>query len=269
MTAALVFACGHSLGDPSGAGSAASGAIGVRLSRMCPVCMLIRETERSRSELVSRAALFDRAAVATETRVGALHSWKCQRGHDQFQATILEILTGPGCPKCLRNAAGPGHQREAGVAFMNPGLGTRTSLTEQRLRAALERRIRIPRGVNSVWIERTFYGRREVWPDILIPELRIAIEYDNPGRGGRSHAGLNAAKDREKDACLAEVGWDVIRIRAGGLEPLGPNSIVCTQLTEAAIDGVIARLRVLRGDAAVDRLVQANTPESSSRADGT
>lgn len=251
MTTILRFACGHGVDASTATGP------GVQLNRVCPVCMLIRETERTRSDLVSRAALFDRAAVAREARVGAEHTWKCHRGHDQFRASILDVLTGPGCPKCARNAAGPGHRREAGVAFMNPGLGTRTSLAEQRLRAALEQRIQVPRGVNSVWIERTFYGRREVWPDILLPQLRIAIEYDNPGRGGKSHAGLNAAKDREKDARLAEVGWDVIRVRTGGLEPLGPNSIVCRDLNEAVVNQIIERIRALRGDDAVRSIQRA------------
>ena len=48
----------------------------------------------------------------------------------------------------------------------------------------------------------------------------------------------------------------MIRVRTGGLEALGENSIVCTGgLTIAAVDRVIERMRVLRGDEAVDALL--------------
>ena len=52
----------------------------------------------------------------------------------------------------------------------------------------------------------------------------------------------------------AEVGWEVIRIRAGGLEPLGPHSVVCRTLTVAAVDEVVPLMAQIRGDAAVDAL---------------
>jgi very-short-patch-repair endonuclease len=150
------------------------------------------------------------------------------------------------------NAAGPSSLREAGVAYMNPGLRTRTSQTEQRLRMLIGERIRLHHGVNAVRIARTFFGRQEVWPDILVPQLRIAIEYDDPGRSRRAHKGLKEASDVEKDEALREVGWEVIRIRGGGLEPLGAHSIACTSLTAAVADEVVARMRLIRGDAAVD-----------------
>ena len=107
-----------------------------------------------------------------------------------------------------------------------------------------------------VRINRTFHGRTEVWPDIVIPALRICVEYDSPGRDGRAHDGLRAASDRDKDAALADVGWQVIRVRTGGLESLGENSILCESgLTIAAVDQVVERMRALRGDEAVDALV--------------
>ena len=93
-----------------------------------------------------------------------------------------------------------------------------------------------------------------MWPDILVPALRIAVEYDDPGRVRRAHLGLKEASDREKDDALAEVGWEVIRIRAGGLESLGANSVVCATLNLGAIDAVIARMREIRGDAAVEAI---------------
>ena len=247
---AVSFRCGH--------GAAAGDAGVVALRRVCPLCMLLDETHRSRGELLGRVAPAQRAALARETRVGATYDWRCARGHDRYAASVREVLTGPGCPKCRVNAGGPTAAREAGVAYMNPGLRTRTSQTEQRLKILLGERIRLHHGVNAVRIARTFYGRQEVWPDILVPQLRIAVEYDDPGRSRRAHVGLKEASDLEKDDALREVGWEVVRIRAGGLEALGPNSVVCHALTPAAVDEVVACMRRIRGDAAVDAIAMGH-----------
>jgi very-short-patch-repair endonuclease len=243
---AVSFRCGHGA-DPREAGV-------VTLGRVCPLCMLLHETQRSRSELLRKVAPPHRAALARETRVGATFDWRCPRGHDRYPATVREVLTGTACAKCRANAAGPAAALEAGVAFMNPALRTRTSQTEQRLKGLLGERIRLHHKVNAVHIARTFYGRQEVWPDILVPQLRIAVEYDDPGKSRRAHRGLKEASDLDKDDALREVGWEVIRIRAGGLQPLGPHSIVCTALTSATVDEVVARMRRIRGDAAVDAI---------------
>lgn len=251
---AVRFRCGHGAEPGDGA---------VTISRACPVCMLIDETQRSRSDLLRRVVPAQRARLTIETRIGAEYDWRCERGHDRFTATVREALTSPGCPKCRRNAAGPSAGREAGLAYIHHGLRTRTSATEQRLRTLLGERIRLHHRVNAVRIARTFYGRQEVWPDILVPQLRIAVEYDDPGRSRRAHAGLKAASDREKDEALHEVGWEVIRIRAGGLEAISPTSIVCRALTVDVVDEVVAMMRRLRGDAAVDALVVAGPSQAA------
>lgn len=251
---AVSFRCGH------GAAGGEAGVVALR--RVCPLCMLLDETHRSRGELLRRVAPAQRSALADETRVGATYDWRCARGHDRYAATVRVVLTGPGCPKCGVNAAGPSSAREAGVAFMNPGLRTRTSQTEQRLKVLLGERIRLHHGVNAVRIARTFYGRQEVWPDILVPQLRIAVEYDDPGRSRRAHLGLKEASDLEKDEALREVGWEVVRIRAGGLRSLGPHSIVCHALTPAAVDEVVACMRRIRGDAAVDAIATGHPAAS-------
>jgi len=224
---AVSFRCGH------GATGGETGVVALR--RVCPLCMLLDETHRSRGELLRKVAPAQRSALAHETRVGATYDWRCARGHDRYAATVRALLTGPGCPKCGVNAAGPSSAREAGVAFMNPGLRTRTS---------------------------QFYGRQEVWPDILVPQLRIAVEYDDPGRSRRAHMGLKEASDLEKDEALREVGWEVVRIRAGGLRPLGPHSVVCHALTAAAVDEVVACMRRIRGDAAVDAIATGHPAAS-------
>jgi very-short-patch-repair endonuclease len=246
---AVSFRCGHGA-EPGAAGV-------VSLGRVCPLCMLIDETHRSRRELLGRVAPPHRAALARETRIGATYDWVCTRGHDRYSATVREVLTGTACVKCRTNATAPAAAAEAGVPFMNPALRTRTSQTEQRLKGLLGDRIRLNHRVNAIHIARTFYGRREVWPDVIVPQLRIAVEYDDPGRSRRAHMGLKEASDLEKDDALREVGWEVIRIRAGGLGPVGPHSIVCGQLTPAVVDDVVDVMRGIRGDAAVDALLPA------------
>jgi hypothetical protein len=253
-TGAVVrFRCGH---------GAAPAEARITLQRSCPLCMLLSETKRSRPQLLRKVVPAKRNALAAETRIGAEYEWICERGHSRYIATVMDVLTGPGCPKCWANAQAPSARYEGGVAFMKPGLKTRTSATEQRLRAFLGERIRLPHRVNAIRISRTFYGKPEVWPDIIIPALRIAIEYDDPGRDRTAHRGLKAVSDLEKDAALAEVGWDVIRVRGGGLTELGPHSIVCAGITPVIADRIIGLLRELRGDEAVDRILVA-TPETT------
>ncbi|MEB0003802.1 MULTISPECIES: hypothetical protein [Cryobacterium] len=251
---------------PAGGGGTASGGTAVRfrcghgapaadaritLNRDCPLCVLLRETRRTRAQLVGTVAAGARGALAQETRIGAVYDWICTRGHSRYTATVREALTGPGCPRCQANAAAPAARFEGGVPFMKPGLRLGTSATEQRLRVALGERIRLPHRVNAVRISRTFYGKPEVWPDIIIPALRIAIEYDDPGRDGLAHRGLKEASDREKDAALNEVGWEVIRVRAGGLTELGRHSIVCRAVTTAVVDRILELLVEIRGSEAV------------------
>ena len=89
---AVGFVCGHgaAVGEPGV----------VALRRVCPLCMLLDETHRSRTELLGRVAPPQRAALARETRVGASYEWRCARGHDRYPATVREVLTGPSCAKC-------------------------------------------------------------------------------------------------------------------------------------------------------------------------
>jgi len=240
------FRCGH------GADAAEAR---ITLQRDCPLCMLLAETKRSREQLLRRVAPAGRAALAGETRIGASYEWICSRGHSRYPASVRETLTGPGCPKCARNAQAPAARFEGGVPFMKPGLNTRTSQAEQKLRMLLGERIRLPHRVNAIRINRTFYGKPEVWPDIIIPALRVAIEYDSPGRDKTSHRGLKEASDREKDAALEEVGWAVIRVRADGLAALGPYSIVCSGVSAGVVDEVLRLLGVIRGEEAVTALM--------------
>jgi very-short-patch-repair endonuclease len=76
---------------------------------------------------------------------------------------------------------------------------------------------------NAVKVSTRVFGRLEVWPDIILAKLKVAIEYDDPGRGGNAHRRDHEASDLQKDAALREVGWEVIRVRVGGLRRLGPG----------------------------------------------
>ncbi|UIP58522.1 hypothetical protein DSM26151_13990 [Agromyces marinus] len=252
---AVRFGCGH---------GAAEGDAAATLRRACPVCMLLHETQRTRGELLGRVSPAQRGRLAVETRAGADYEWTCRRGHDRYRASVMEVLTGSGCAKCRANATAPGARREAGMPFMKPGLRVATSMTEQRLRVLLGERVRLHHRANAVRIARMFHGRQEVWPDILVAELRIAIEYDDPGRSGRAHRGLKEGSDLEKDAALREVGWEVIRIRGGGLEALGPHSIVCRSITGAVADEVVRMMRSIRGDAAVEALLVRPGPAAGA-----
>jgi len=245
---AVRFRCGH------GANAADAR---VTLQRDCPLCMLLAETKRSREQLLRRVAPPGRAALAQETRIGVDYEWICTRGHSRYRAPVREALTGPGCPKCQKNAQAPAARFEGGVPFMKPGLKTRTSQAEQKLRMLLGERIRLPHRVNAIRISRTFYGKPEVWPDIIIPALRVAIEYDSPGRDKTSHRGLKEVSDLEKDAALAEVGWAVIRVRADGLGAVGPHSIVCSGVTAQLVDEILTMLAAIRGEAAVAALMRS------------
>lgn len=242
------FRCGH--------GASPDDAL-VTLRRDCPLCMLLGETRRTRAQLLRKVVASRQAALARETRIGATYEWICERGHSRFTATVMDVLTGPGCPKCQANAQAPAARSDGGIPFMKPGLKTRTSMTEHRLRALLAERIRLPHGVNAITINRTFYGKPEVWPDIIVPALRIAVEYDDPGRTRTFHRGFAEVSDREKDAALAEVGWEVIRVRAGGLTAFGRHSIVCPAISPAVADRVVDMMREIRGDDAVDRILVA------------
>lgn len=238
----LRFSCGH--GAPGGS---------VVVSRACPICQVLTSAGRTRASLQQRLARSERARFAVEVNMNAEYTWVCRRGHDRYRASIAAAIDGDACPKCRAGARAASAIRQAGAAGMN-GARMPTSQAEQRLRALLEEQLVIPRGVNRIRIARTFHGRNEVWPDIIIPALKIAIEYDSPGRGGDWHRGLREASDLDKDAALRDVGWEVIRVRTGGLEHLGRYSIQASGPTHKVAGQLIAMMEQIRGVEAVDQI---------------
>ncbi|WP_210507720.1 zinc-ribbon domain-containing protein [Naasia sp. SYSU D00057] len=220
-----------------------------------------------------------------------LLQWQCDAGH-VFVATPEEQRSRPGrerrrsswCPECVA-AAKPkpvlpvGAWAAAGVPLPRTRppkptggveLCTRTpdlpvgepftsvcapkpaSSVEAQLRAELGERLDYTTGFNAVRVRRPFFDHLEVWPDILLPELRIAVEYDSTGRHGLEHVGRREEVDRRKDRTLRAAGWEVVRIRTGRLEKLGPHDLQLAGLGKSAYAAILDEFRTIRGPFLVD-----------------
>ncbi|MGN7949952.1 hypothetical protein ACTJKH_14485 [Microbacterium sp. 22215] len=208
--------------------------------------------------------------------------WECRLGH-RFAATPTEQRERPGrvrrqsswCPECSSLArpqpvvlgearAIPRRPKPpttlctktpdlpAGEAFLSVCAPAVASATEARVRAALTRRLACVSGMNAVKISRPFFRHTEVWPDILLPELRVAIEYDTVGRHGLEHVGKRQDADLRKDRALRATGWEVVRIRTGKLEPLGPHDLQMPSFTARGLDRLLDTLREIRGSLMLD-----------------
>jgi hypothetical protein len=207
--------------------------------------------------------------------------WQCESGH-VFVATPSEQRARPGrerrrsawCPECTVLAkpsrVPPGGEPSRARARTGPPLCEKTpdlpvgepfvsrcapkpaSAVEARLRADLFARLGVTPGVNAVRVARPFFSHLEVWPDILLPELRIAVEYDSTGRHGLEHVGKREDADRRKDRALRAARWEVVRIRTGKLEKLGPYDVQLSSVGRRGIDRLIDVLRDIRGPLFVD-----------------
>jgi hypothetical protein len=140
---------------------------------------------------------------------------KCAKcGHTDPDLNLVnnprQVLDG-WCRSCKDNA-GP----QLGDAF-HANHAPPTSDAEATMRAMLRVHLPIatPEEANAVRVRPTRWGALHVFPDLLIPATHIAIEYDSPGRWGDAHQ--DDSTDGAKDQALRDVGWDVIRIRTGGL----------------------------------------------------
>ena len=207
--------------------------------------------------------------------------WQCESGH-VFVATPSEQRARPGrerrrsawCPECAVLAK-PSRIRPAGEArrarartglplcektpdlpvgepFVSRCAPKPASAIEARLRADLFARLGVTPGLNAVRVARPFFSHLEVWPDILLPELRIAVEYDSTGRHGLEHVGKREDADRRKDRALRAARWEVVRIRTGKLEMLGPYDVQLSSVGRRGVDRLIDVLRDIRGPLFVD-----------------
>ena len=139
-----------------------------------------------------------------------------------------------------------------GDAFRSDCAPRPASAAEADLRAKLTERLNFEPGPNAVRVAHPFFTHLEVWPDIVISELRVAIEYDTTGRDGLEHVGRREAVDRRKDRMLRAAGWEVVRIRCGKLQPIGPHDLIAPGVTSKLLDRLLDELRRIRGDLIVD-----------------
>jgi hypothetical protein len=195
--------------------------------------------------------------------------WQCDSGH-RFAATPSEQRLRPGrsrrksswCPECSvlatsRSQAKPrtelcrhsiAERFAVGEAFHSECAPKPASAAEALLRQKLLGRLPLAEG-NAVRVARPFFTHLEVWPDIVLPDLRVAIEYDTTGRDGLEHVGRREAVDLRKDRLLRAAKWEVIRVRTGKLKALGPYDVVGSG---RVVDRVLDRLREARGHLIVD-----------------
>jgi hypothetical protein len=211
--------------------------------------------------------------------------WQCDVGH-LFAATPKEQRNRPGrerrrsswCPECLEGAkprrvrpagaraAAPASRPRArtravclttpdlpaGEAFVSSCAPPTASAAEAQLRLDLAERLEFTPDLNAVRVARPFFDHVEVWPDIVIPELRIAVEYDTTGRHGLEHVGKRQDADRRKDRTLRSAGWEVVRIRTGRLEKLGPHDLQVGSWSRRAMGQLLDQFRTVRGDLIVE-----------------
>lgn len=208
--------------------------------------------------------------------------WTCNSGHT-FVATPAEQRSRPGrerrrsawCPECAalaqprptRPAGSDSPRRPAkpprilcpktptlptGEPFASACAPRPASAVEAQLRMDLFARLGVTPGLNAVRVARPFFDHLEVWPDILLPELRIAVEYDSTGRHGLEHVGKREDADRRKDRTLRSAHWEVVRIRTGKLEKLGPYDLQVTSMNPRGLERLIDTFRDIRGPVMVD-----------------
>jgi very-short-patch-repair endonuclease len=135
-----------------------------------------------------------------------------------------------------------------GESFVSDKAPKPASRAEAELRQRLEQRLNLDFSRNAVRVKQQFFGRFEVWPDFVLPELKVALEYDTTGRDGLEHVGQREDSDKTKDRLLRNAGWEVIRIRCGKLRPLGSHDIVASGVSGALVDRIVEQLGSIRGD---------------------
>ncbi|WP_159827329.1 hypothetical protein [Frigoribacterium sp. 9N] len=150
-------------------------------------------------------------------------------------------------PVCDKTPALP-----TGTPFVSACAPKPASAVEAELRAGLTARLEFEPGLNAVRVGRPFFDHVEVWPDIVLSELRVAIEYDSTGRHGLEHVGHRETADRRKDAALRAAGWEVVRLRTGKLPRLGPHDLQLSGLTRQTVPLLLDELRAIRGPLLVD-----------------
>jgi hypothetical protein len=197
-----------------------------RASSWCPECLT--------------AALGRSVPRMTATRSGSKAASKTSRQGSHRRRSGLPTTTDVR----TREAA----DVPVGDAFVSRLAPAAASAAEPELRRRLAARLDTDMTANSVRVSRPFHGRLEVWPDIVLSDLRVAIEYDTTGRHGLEHVGRREESDRRKDRLLRAAGWEVIRVRCGALTPIGPYDVGASGVTNVLVGQIIEQLCAIRGD---------------------
>jgi hypothetical protein len=213
----------------------------------CPLCRRLATLGRSREQLLELVAPSQREALAVEPTTVARYRWVCTAGHPAFEARIERVLERASCSVC-RHAAAGADRVAVGDAFVSRWAPRPASGAEPELRRRIRERLAVRAENNAIRVARPFYGHIEVWPDIVLDEFRVAIEYDTTGRTGAEHVGRREESDRRKDRLLRQAGWEVIRVRCGALVPIGPYDIKASGVTGSLVEEILDRIGAVRGD---------------------
>ena len=204
----------------------------------CPVC--------STPSLLPSAPKWPRAAASIPPTVPArLHNSGDAPAADRRRMPARRVSPPHRAttPEVWRSAG----EVRPGEAFRSERARRATSAAEGRLRALIAARLDVDLSCTAVRVRSPFFGHREVWPDVIIPELAIAVELDTVGRNADEHVGRRERADRRKDQLLREAGWHVIRLRCRPLRALGPDDLVVAGVSATAVDALIERMGETRG----------------------
>ena len=215
-----------------------------RRSTWCPECAAGAVRRR-----VSRATAREGVAPVSAPPVSAAPR-DC--GHPRGPNSRGRSSVSDGSCRICRNARAGADRVAVGEPFVSPWAPKPASAAEAELRQRLSERLDMDLAANAVRVARPFFQHLEVWPDIVIADLRVAIEYDTTGRDGLEHVGRREETDRRKDRLLRAEGWEVVRIRCGKLRPIGPFDLAASGVTSGTVERLIDRLREVRGDLIVN-----------------
>jgi predicted nucleic acid-binding Zn-ribbon protein len=124
--------------------------------------------------------------------------WRCQFGH-VWRAKVAPRAVGIGCPNCSLVGVS---EREARLRYELAAVGLPVDHDHPRIAVS---------------------GRRPVQADIVIPALRLVVEYD----GSYYHA-TKIRADRDQTAALESADWTVLRIREHPLPSIGGHEVFVT-----------------------------------------
>lgn len=139
--------------------------------------------------------------------------WLCSRdSRHEWQATVVSRTRGTGCPKC------------------SPLFQSRTEI---ELAAELSIHFMISLDDHEISL-----GHRNISADIIIRDLKIAIEYD----GHHWHKD-RGEEDRTKNVLLNKAGWKLVRIREKPLPKISDGDCVVEKLPPKRLaDAVLIHL---------------------------